>query len=315
MKTLVNNEEKETINKKFSDNVVFAIFPKLFKTYERELNTLALAPEEVFINSMSLFDNFRRNNNTEPDIEEHFDNLFCDIRNAARQMNRPYEDDEIQTAALIILLATAVCCIEIEDSRFLMLAYSILDFINVKDCSFSDVGVKRILTKFMGDAADNFCIEINKIFKQDIYLSEQIALNTSKNNKETKGRHGSYLFHTKKSTEKDEEKTRMWADMFKRRLQQVHANSSKIDTTANNPIFIQLLGFIEYWTKQKVTDKEPPCTTYTKFLTEDCNIRMEVTKKGIDAFFRKNLNAKKIRNENFDRISETEEWIKTQLSQ
>lgn len=315
MKTLVNNEEKETINKKFSDNVVFAIFPKLFKTYERELNTLALAPEEVFINSMSLFDNFRRNNNTEPDIEELFDNLFCDIRNAARQMNRHYEDDEIQTAALIILLATAVCCIEIEESRFLMLAYSILDFINVKDCSFSDVGVKRILTKFMGDAADNFCIEINKIFKQDIYLSEQIALNTSKNNKETKGRHGSYLFHTKKSTEKDEEKTRMWADMFKRRLQQVHANSSKIDTTANNPIFIQLLGFIEYWTKQKVTDKEPPCTTYTKFLTEDCNIRMEVTKKGIDAFFRKNLNAKKIRNENFDRISETEEWIKTQLSQ
>ena len=140
-------------------------------------------------------------------------------------------------------------------------------------------------------------------------------MNASKNNKETKGRHGSYLFHTKKSTEKDEEKTRMWADMFKRRLQQVHANSSKIDTTANNPIFIQLLGFIEYWTKQKVTDKEPPCTTYTKFLTEDCNIRMEVTKKGIDAFFRKNLNAKKIRNENFDRISETEEWIKTQLSQ
>lgn len=315
MKTLVNNEEKEIINKKFSDNVVFAIFPKLFKTYERELNTLALAPEEVFINSMSLFDNFRRNNNTEPDIEEHFDNLFCDIRNAARQMNRPYEDDEIQTAALIILLATAVCCNAIEESRFLMLAYSILGFIKVKDCSFSDVGVKRILTKFMGDAADNFCIEINKIFKQDIYLSEQIALNTSKNNKETKGRHGSYLFHTKKSTEKDEEKTRMWADMFKRRLQQVHANSSKIDTTANNPIFIQLLGFIEYWTKQKVTDKEPPCTTYTKFLTEDCNIRMEVTKKGIDAFFRKNLNAKKIRNENFDRISETEEWIKTQLSQ
>lgn len=315
MKTLVNNEEKEIINKKFSDNVAFAIFPKLFKTYERELNTLALAPEEVFINSMSLFDNFRRNNNTEPDIEEHFDNLFCDIRNAARQMNRHYEDDEIQTAALIILLATAVCCNAIEESRFLMLAYSILGFIKVKDCSFYDSGVERILKKFYGDATDNFCIEINKIFKQDIYLSEQIALNTSKNNKETKGRHGSYLFHTKKSTEKDEEKTRMWADMFKRRLQQVHANSSKIDTTANNPIFIQLLGFIEYWTKQKVTDKEPPCTTYTKFLTEDCNIRMEVTKKGIDAFFRKNLNAKKIRNENFDRISETEEWIKTQLSQ
>lgn len=315
MKALLNNDEIETLNKQFSDNAVFAIFPKLFKTYERELNTLALAPEEVFINSMSLFDNFRKNNNTEPDIEELFDNMFCDIRNAARQMNRPYEDDEIQTATLIILLATAICCLGIEDSRFLMLTHYILDFIKVKDCSFSDVGVKRILTKFMGDAADNFCIEINKIFKQNIYLSEQIALNASKNNKETKGRHGSYLFHTKKSTEKDEEKTRMWADMFKRRLQQVHANSSKIDTTANNPIFIQLLGFIEYWTKQKVTDKEPPCTTYTKFLTEDCNIRMEVTKKGIDAFFRKNLNAKKIRNENFDRISETEEWIKTQLSQ
>ena len=161
MKALLNNDEIETLNKQFSDNVVFAIFPKLFKTYERELNTLALAPEEVFITSMSLFDNFRRNNNTEPDIEELFDNLFCDIRNAARQMKRPYEDDEIQTAALIILLATAVCCIEIEDSRFLMLAYSILDFIKAKDCSFSDVGVKRILTKFMGDVADNFCIEIN----------------------------------------------------------------------------------------------------------------------------------------------------------
>lgn len=315
MKALLNNDEKETLNKKFSDNAIFAIFPKLFKTYERELKTLALVPEEVFVNSMSLLDNIRKNNNTEPDFEELFDNLYCDIRNVARQMKRPYEDDEIQTAALIIILATAICCIEIEDSRFLMLACSILEFIKEKDSSFFDVGVKRILTKFDGDATDKFCIEIKKIFKQDIYLSEQIALNTSKNNKETKGRHGSYLFHTKKTTEKDEEKTRMWADMFKRRLQQVRTRSSKIDTTVKNPIFIQLLGFIEYWTKDNVIDKKTPYTTYTKFLTEDCNILMDVTKQDIDAFFRKNLNAPQIRNENFVRISETEDWIKTQLSE
>lgn len=315
MKVLLNNDEIETLNKQFSDNAIFAIFQKLFKTYERELKTLALAPEEVFINCILSLDNFRKSYSTAPDIEELFDNLFCDIRNAARQMNRPYEDDEIQTATLIILLATAICCLGIEDSRFLTLTHYILDFIKVKDSSFFDVGVKRILMKFNDDATDNFCIEINKIFNQDIYLSEQIALNASKNNKETKGRHGSYLFHTKISTEKDEEKTRMWADMFKRRLQQVHANSSKIDTTVKNPIFIQLLGFIEYWHKHKVIDKEPPCTTYTKFLTEDCNILMDVTKQGIDAFFRKYLNAPKIRNENFDRISETEDWIKTQLSQ
>lgn len=315
MKALLNNDEIETLNKQFSDNAIFAIFPKLFKTYERELKTLALAPEEVFINCISLFDNFRKSYNTTPDIEELFDNLFCDIRNAARQMNRPYEDDEILTATLIILLATAICCLGIEDSHFLTLTHYILDFIKVKDSSFFDVGVKRILMKFNDDATDNFCIEINKIFNQDIYLSEQIALNAYKNNKETKGRHGRYLFHTKKSTEKDEEKTKMWADMFKRRLQQVHANSSKIDTTVKNPIFIQLLGFIEYWTKHKVIDKDQPCTTYTKFLTEDCNILMDVTKQGIDAFFRKYLNAPQIRNENFDRISETEDWIKTQLSQ
>lgn len=315
MKALLNNDEIETLNKQFSDNAIFAIFPKLFKTYERELKTLALTPEEVFINCILSLDNFRKSYNTAPDIEELFDNLFCDIRNAARQMNRPYEDDEIQTATLIILLATAICCLGIEDSHLLTLTHYILDFIKVKDSSFFDVGVKRILMKFNDDATDNFCIEINKIFNQDIYLSEQIALNASKNNKETKGRHGSYLFHTKKSTEKDEEKARMWADMFKRRLQQVHANSSKIDTTVKNPIFIQLLGFIEYWTKHKVIDKDQPCTTYTKFLTEDCNILMDVTKQGIDAFFRKYLNAPKIRNENFDRISETEDWIKTQLSQ
>ena len=90
MKVLLNNDEIETLNKQFSDNAIFAIFPKLFKTYERELKTLALAPEEVFINCILSLDNFRKSYSTAPDIEELFDNLFCDIRNAARQMNRPY---------------------------------------------------------------------------------------------------------------------------------------------------------------------------------------------------------------------------------
>ena len=68
MKVLLNNDEIETLNKQFSDNAIFAIFPKLFKTYERELKTLALAPDEVFINCILSLDNFRKSYSTAPDI-------------------------------------------------------------------------------------------------------------------------------------------------------------------------------------------------------------------------------------------------------
>ena len=146
MKTLLNDKETQELRNSFSDNAIFAIFPRLFKSYERELNSLALTPEEVFVNCMHLLDNIRKNRVS--NIEDIYDNLFCDIRKAANELKRPYQDSEIQTASLIILLAIVVCCIENDNSSFCMLAYSILEFIRDKDCSFFETGVTKILKKF-----------------------------------------------------------------------------------------------------------------------------------------------------------------------
>ena len=271
MKTLLNDKETQELRNSFSDNAIFAIFPRLFKSYERELNSLALTPEEVFVNCMYLLDNIRKNKVS--NIEDIYDNLFCDIRKAANELKRPYQDSEIHYASLIILLAIVVCCIE----------------------------------------NDDFCIEISRIFKKDIYLSEQIALSPQKKSNKTRGRQSRHLFHTQKNTEKDVEKTNLWKDLFSRRLILLHASSVKIDTSEHNQIFIQLLGFIEYWTKQNIIDKDTPYTTYTKFLLDDCNIRNDTNKTAIDAFFRNKLNDQDIRANNYDKISETEEWIKQQL--
>lgn len=219
---------------------------------------------------MYLLDNIRKNKVS--NIEDIYDNLFCDIRKAANELKRPYQDSEIQYASLIILLAIVVCCIENDNSTFCMLAYSILDFIRDKDYSFFETGVTKILKKFNDNTANDFCIEISRIFKKDIYLSEQIALSPQKKSNKTRGRQSRHLFHTQKNTEN-----------------------------------------IEYWTKQNIIDKDTPYTTYTKFLLDDCNIRNDTNKTAIDAFFRNKLNDQDIRANNYDKISETEEWIKQQL--
>ena len=311
MKTLLNDKETQELRNSFSDNAIFAIFPRLFTSYERQLNSLALTPEQVFVNCMYLLDNIRKNKVS--NIEDIYDNLFCDIRKAANELKRPYQDSEIHYASLIILLAIVVCCIENDNSTFCMLAYSILDFIRDKDYSFFETGVTKILKKFNDNTANDFCIEISRIFKKDIYLSEQIALSPQKKSNKTRGRQSRHLFHTQKNTEKDVEKTNLWKDLFSRRLILLHASSVKIDTSEHNQIFIQLLGFIEYWTKQNIIDKDTPYTTYTKFLLDDCNIRNDTNKTAIDAFFRNKLNDQDIRANNYDKISETEEWIKQQL--
>lgn len=90
---------------------------------------------------------------------------------------------------------------------------------------------------------------------------------------------------------KDEAKTRKQADLFCRFLEQNELAGLPTSSSRNSPLNIAIFSFLDHWKENGVipSRRVVGVNTIFRFLTEDCQIRIDTTGKTFNNVFNKNL--------------------------
>lgn len=106
------------------------------------------------------------------------------------------------------------------------------------------------------------------------------------------GRKSEYLFARDENCYiKDEAKTRKQAELFCRFLEQNEWVELPTSASRNSPLNIAIFSFLDHWKEYGVipSRRVVGVNTIFRFLTEDCQIRIDTTGKTFNNVFNKNL--------------------------
>lgn len=106
------------------------------------------------------------------------------------------------------------------------------------------------------------------------------------------GRKSEYLFALDENFYiKDEVKTRKQAELFRRFLEQNEWVELPTSASRNSPLNIAIFSFLDHWKEYGVipSRRVVGVNTIFRFLTEDCQIRIDTTGKTFNNVFNKNL--------------------------
>ena len=146
---------------------------------------------------------------------------------------------------------------------------------------------------FKADAAADFknAADFKAAAADDERKVEKAAAGISR--KETGwGRKSEYLFARDENCYiKDEAKTRKQAELFCRFLEQNEWVELPTSASRNSPLNIAIFSFLDHWKEYGVipSRRVVGVNTIFRFLTEDCQIRIDTTGKTFNNVFNKNL--------------------------
>lgn len=105
MRMLLTAENKRGIRDAYRDNVTFQSVRAAYKPLETGMRTLGFSPEEIWANSMAIFDRMLQ---TDADkvgdmAQGLWDDLYCDLRDEAHCVGRAFGDDELACATSCVV--------------------------------------------------------------------------------------------------------------------------------------------------------------------------------------------------------------------
>ena len=105
MRMLLTAENKRGIRDAYSDNVTYQSVRAAYKPLETQMRTLGFSPEEIWANSMAVFDRMLRlDADKVGDMAQGlWDDLYCDLRDEARCVGRAFGDDELACATSCVV--------------------------------------------------------------------------------------------------------------------------------------------------------------------------------------------------------------------
>lgn len=105
MRMLLTAENKRGIRDAYGDNVTYQSVRAAYKPLETEMRTLGFSPEEIWANSMAVFDRMLRlDADKVGDMAQGlWDDLYCDLRDEARCVGRAFGDDELACATSCVV--------------------------------------------------------------------------------------------------------------------------------------------------------------------------------------------------------------------
>lgn len=150
-----------------------------------------------------------------------------------------------------------------------------------------DIKVNRDLKISLGNGAifsDNINFypsnteEVTEVTDADFeeVIDEVRKENPPSNRSTSKGRPTECLFYTEEG-EKDMERTKRMANLFKQFLEKEHLSALKITSSKSSPINISIFLFMKVWDKRKeLCLKNVSVRATYRFLNEDCKIKTDV---------------------------------------
>lgn len=140
---------------------------------------------------------------------------------------------------------------------------------------------------FKADAAD-----FNAAADDDERKAEKDAAAGNSRKETGWGRKSEYLFALDENFYiKDEVKTRKQAELFRTFLKQNGLAELPTSASRNSPLNIAIFSFLDHWKEYGVipSRRVVGVNTIFRFLTEDCQIRIDTTGKTFNNVFNKNL--------------------------
>lgn len=147
---------------------------------------------------------------------------------------------------------------------------------------------------FKADAAADFknAADFNAAADDDERKVEKDAAAGNSRKETGWGRKSEYLFALDENFYiKDEVKTRKQAELFRTFLKQNGLAELPTSASRNSPLNIAIFSFLDHWKEYGVipSRRVVGVNTIFRFLTEDCQIRIDTTGKTFNNVFNKNL--------------------------
>ena len=169
MKRLLTTESKRNIKEAFKINPVFRTINAAYKEQETQMTTLRFSPEEIFVNSFIGFDLILKNRNDIGDVTfRMWHDIFCELRDDAKETSREYEEDELKTATSCIVYSIISCILASGDMEMIKYTDLLLAQISMQ----SDLPTISLL--FIRNIENNFVSYIQKYISMEKYISDSL---------------------------------------------------------------------------------------------------------------------------------------------
>lgn len=167
---LLKTKSKQSVRKAFGENVLYQTIKAAYKQQETEMQTLGFSPEEIWINSIAVFDCMLKDvGKIEEMTQSLWDDIFCELRDEANDIGRKFENAELEAATSCIL--NVVCYYMMATNNyddFIRYIPPIKDQIN-RHSQIEDIGAVDPLEK---NTKKGFVLHIQEYIAQGIYVSD-----------------------------------------------------------------------------------------------------------------------------------------------
>ncbi len=128
MKRLLNTKAKQTLRDTYRNNVLFKTVNAAYKPTECAMETLRFSTEEIWANSIIVFDDMLRHPDSIGETADSlWDTLFCQLRDEANDTGRCYGPWELETATSCIVCVTALYMLASGEYRMMRHVNSLLE--------------------------------------------------------------------------------------------------------------------------------------------------------------------------------------------
>ena len=128
MKRLLNTKAKQTLRDTYRNNVLFKTVNAAYKPTECAMETLRFSTEEIWTNSIIVFDDMLRYPDSIAETADSlWDTLFCQLRDEANDTGRCYGLRELETATSCIVRVTAAYMLASGEYRIMRHVNSLLE--------------------------------------------------------------------------------------------------------------------------------------------------------------------------------------------
>ncbi len=167
MMRLLTTTNKQSIKEAFKGNVTYQTVKAAYKQLETKMRTLCFSPEEIWMNSIIIFDKLlKHSDQTNSMVPTLWDDTFCDLRDEARDTNRDYNTEELENATSCILYV--VISYMIASNDFGMVRY--VETLARQIYGHSDF--ESIDTPLKTNIESGFCQYIKEYIKKHKFISD-----------------------------------------------------------------------------------------------------------------------------------------------
>lgn len=170
VRRLLTTESKRNIKEVFKTNPVYRTINAAYKEQESQMKTLRFSPEEIWVNCFIGFDHILKNRDSIAEVTFlMWHDIFCELRDDAKEASREFEENELKTATSCILYSIISCMLASGDME--MIKYT--DLLSAQISMQSDL--PTICLPFINHIEDNFLSYIQKYISTGKYISNKLV--------------------------------------------------------------------------------------------------------------------------------------------